>query len=244
MPFGRDMHLSVRFSGGACYRPTQGDGDKTKPLFKTFCHAHRAFHAQSAFHKTRKELISLRVRGLRTRHGGEYQMKIAIIGYSGSGKSTLASKLGQVYGCEVLHLDSIHFSAGWVERTDEEMKRDVEAFLEKDGWVIDGNYSRIFFWERMETADQIIILNFNRFTCIKRAYRRYRTFSHKTRPDMAEGCEEKFDWAFFRWLLWDGRKKKVRDRHKKILQIYKEKTVVLKNQRDIDRLLSTLLTKR
>jgi Adenylate kinase and related kinases len=43
-------------------------------------------------------------------------MKIAIIGYSGSGKSTLAAKLGKFYHAEVLHLDSVHFLPGWVER--------------------------------------------------------------------------------------------------------------------------------
>ncbi|MHC3835481.1 GTPase, partial [Streptococcus thermophilus] len=48
-------------------------------------------------------------------------MKIAIIGYSGSGKSTLANFLGQHYNCEVLHLDKIHFTSNWQERTVDEM---------------------------------------------------------------------------------------------------------------------------
>ncbi|MFQ7701734.1 MAG: DNA topology modulation protein FlaR, partial [Christensenellaceae bacterium] len=40
-------------------------------------------------------------------------MKIAVIGYSGSGKSTLANALGEYYGAEVLHLDCVHWLAGW-----------------------------------------------------------------------------------------------------------------------------------
>jgi adenylate kinase family enzyme len=43
-------------------------------------------------------------------------MKIAIIGHSGSGKSTLAAFLGEKYALPVLHVDTIHFLPGWVER--------------------------------------------------------------------------------------------------------------------------------
>ena len=43
-------------------------------------------------------------------------MKIAILGTSGSGKSTLAKRLGERYGLPVLHMDTVHFLPGWVER--------------------------------------------------------------------------------------------------------------------------------
>ena len=57
-------------------------------------------------------------------------MKIAIIGYSGSGKSTLANFLGQHYNCEVLHLDKIHFTSNWQERTVDEMTAKLDAVIE------------------------------------------------------------------------------------------------------------------
>lgn len=72
-------------------------------------------------------------------------MRIAIIGYSGSGKSTLAAQLGQKLQVPVLHLDSVHWLPGWVERPREEEKQIVRAFLdEHDAWVIDGNYSALW----------------------------------------------------------------------------------------------------
>lgn len=40
-------------------------------------------------------------------------MKIAVIGFSGGGKSTLARRLGELYGVEVLHLDTVHHLSGW-----------------------------------------------------------------------------------------------------------------------------------
>ena len=162
-------------------------------------------------------------------------MKIAIIGYSGAGKSTLARRLGTLYGCEVLHLDRIHFASGWAERTDDEMREDVGRFLEKESWVIDGNYSRAFYQRRLEEADQIVFLNFNRFFCLWRAYRRYRIYRGKTRPDMADGCAEKFDREFVRWILWGGRSRKARKRYRGILAAYPKKSVELKNQTQLDR---------
>lgn len=162
-------------------------------------------------------------------------MKIAIIGYSGAGKSTLAGKLGSYYRCDVLHLDAVHFAPNWVERSEEEMTADVKAFMERESWVIEGNYSGVLYQRRMEEADQIIFLNFNRFSCLWRAYRRYRTYQGKVRPDMAAGCDEKLDWEFVCWILRDGRSPKAKRRYRNVMETYPQKVVVLKNQRELDR---------
>lgn len=167
-------------------------------------------------------------------------MKIAIIGYSGSGKSTLATKLGRHYHCEVLHLDSVHFSEGWAERSDEDMINDTKAFMKKENWVIEGNYSRTLYQERMEQADQIIFMNFSRIACLWRAYRRYQTYKGKTRPDMANGCNEKFDREFVCWILKKGRTKAIRKRYQNVVKSYPEKVVILRNQRELNRFLKTL----
>ena len=101
-------------------------------------------------------------------------MKIAIVGYSGSGKSTLAQKLADKYGAEVLHFDTVQFLPDWVIRNNEDKKQITEDFLDThESWIIDGNYSKLFYERRMEEADQIILLLFNRFSCLFRAFRRY-----------------------------------------------------------------------
>ena len=162
-------------------------------------------------------------------------MKIAILGYSGSGKSTLAQALGRHYGIPVLHLDSLHFFPGWVERPRSEELQIVGAFLEEnDAWVIDGNYSGLHYERRLEEADRIVILLFNRFHCLYRVWRRYRKYRRTSRPDMAEGCPEKLDGAFIRWVLWEGRSRRARQRYRRVQNLYPEKAVVLKNQRQLD----------
>ena len=163
-------------------------------------------------------------------------MKIAIIGYSGSGKSTLARKLGAYYKEDVLHLDSVHFLPGWEERTAESEQRIVKSFLDRHtGWVIDGNYSRLSFDRRMEEADQIVIMLFNRVGCLIRVIRRYIAYRNRTRPDMADGCREKIDLEFAAWVLWKGRGKTARGRYRRLLQRYPDKVTVLKNQRQLNR---------
>lgn len=166
-------------------------------------------------------------------------MKIAIIGYSGSGKSTLARFLADAYGIGVLHFDTVHFLPDWEIRCKEEKEQITKAFLDSHtDWVIDGNYSKLFYDRRMEEADQIILLLFNRFSCFWRAYSRYRKFKGKSRPDMAKGCNEKFDLEFAKWILFEGRTKRARDRYKKVISQYGEKAVVIKNQKQLDRFLS------
>ena len=162
-------------------------------------------------------------------------MKIAIIGYSGSGKSTLARKLALHYGIPVLHLDAVHHLPGWQERDRKSEMAMVNTFLDENpNWVIDGNYSRLHYERRMQEADLIILMLFNRFSCFVRAYRRYRRYKNTTRPDMAKGCHEKFDREFALWILKNGRSKKARDRYRAVLAAHGEKAVVIKNQKQLD----------
>ena len=162
-------------------------------------------------------------------------MKIAIIGYSGSGKSTLAGRLAEHYDIPVLYFDRVQFRPNWEIRPQASKEIMTKTFLDlhKD-WVIDGNYSKLFFERRMEEADVIILMLFNRFSCLHRVWRRYRKYKNQSRPDMGEGCNEKLDREFVKWVLRDGRSKTARQRYQNVVSQYPEKTIVLKNQRQLD----------
>jgi adenylate kinase family enzyme len=163
-------------------------------------------------------------------------MKIAVIGYSGSGKSTLAAKLGKKYGIDVLYIDTIQFLPHWVERSGEEKKVLMVQFLDAhDEWVIDGNYTKLSFDRRMEEADKIIFLAFNRFSCVSRALKRYFRYKGKTRESMAQGCDEKIDAEFLWWVFYKGRTKERKKVYFDAIKKYMEKSVIIKNQRQLNR---------
>ncbi len=170
-------------------------------------------------------------------------MKIAILGYSGAGKSTLARELAEHFSLPVLHLDAVHHLPGWAERTREEECEIVKRFLDDNtegGWVIDGTYKKVLLDRRLDEADLIILMLLGRLRCFFRAYSRYRKYKGKTRPDSAEGCEEKFDKAFAKWLLIDGRVKRRARVFSDVRKTYGDKTRVVKSARQVARLVKEL----
>lgn len=137
-------------------------------------------------------------------------MKIVITGFSGAGKSTLAKNLGKHYNIPVLHLDAYHFKENWQERDKTEFEQIVQDFMKNnESWIIDGNYRRIAT-NRFEACDQLFLLYYNRFFCLKSVIKRYKHYKGKTRPDIADGCEEKIDREFLFWVLCKGRTKQRR----------------------------------
>ena len=116
---------------------------------------------------------------------------------------------------------------------------DVAAFLDANsetGWVIDGNYTNLCYDRRLAESDRILILAFGRWACLRRVMERTRRYRGKTRPDMREGCTEKLDAEFVRWVLWDGRTKERRARFTAVTAAWPAKAEVLRSQRDLDRL--------
>lgn len=167
-------------------------------------------------------------------------MKIAVLGYSGAGKSTLARMLGEHYNIPVLHLDTVQFLPNWKIRSEDEKRKIVKDFMQNDSWVIDGNYSALYKKERLAQADRIIILNFNRFFCFKSALKRYFENKGTSRMDMADGCNEKFDFEFAMWILFWGRTFRRRKGYKDIYKKYKSKTLVFKNRDQVNAYLKSL----
>lgn len=168
-------------------------------------------------------------------------MKIVIMGYSGCGKSTLARKLSQLHGLSLLHLDSVHFQAGWVEKETALEHAEVEAFLDShESWVIDGNYSKLSLQRRLEEADQIISLELNRWVCLWRILKRWKRYRGHSRPDLAEGCPEKVDWEFVRWVLKDGRSPRHLAAFEHRAQLYGDKMIRIQSVKEQKEYLQSL----
>jgi len=131
--------------------------------------------------------------------------RILVIGNSGGGKSTLARNLGEKLGLPVIHLDVLFWKPGWVERDRDEYRASVVEALAAPEWICDGNFTSTFGM-RMALSDTIIWIDRSRFLCLFRAIKRAITYAGGGRPDMTEGCDEKIDFEFYRFILTYDRK--------------------------------------
>ena len=131
--------------------------------------------------------------------------RILILGCGGAGKTVLALRLGKILGLPVHHLDRLWWLPGWVEKSREAFDSELAGLLKQSEWIIDGNYLRTLK-ERLKFADFVIVLNFSRRVCLTRIVRRHLEFRQRTRPDMSDGCRERLDPGFLRYV-WNYRKR-------------------------------------
>lgn len=132
---------------------------------------------------------------------GVKMKKIMLIGSGGSGKSTLASKLGHILSIDVYHLDAIFWKPGWVGTPRDEQKAVQAELVSRDSWIIDGNYGGTMDI-RLQAADTIIFVDLSRWICLYRVLKRRFQYRNIKRTDMAEGCDERIDLKFLRWV-WE-----------------------------------------
>ncbi len=164
--------------------------------------------------------------------------RVLIIGCGGAGKSTLARQLGDRTGLPVVHLDKLFWKPGWVESGREEIDEIIRREMEKDRWIMDGNYNRTL-QRRLGYCDTVIYLDFSRFACLIGVLKRVITTHGTVRPDMGEGCPERFDLDFLKWV-WNFNKSK-RSQYYAMLNALKDKQVIiLKSRREVKSFLANL----
>jgi adenylate kinase family enzyme len=161
--------------------------------------------------------------------------RILIIGCGGAGKSTLARQLGELTGLPVVHLDKLFWHPGWVESTKEEIDAKIAAALDELQWIMDGNYNRTLPM-RIQKCDTVIYLDFSRFACLMGVAKRVLTTYGTVRPDMAEGCPERFDLDFLKWV-WNFNKNKREQYYRLLNEAEGVETIVLKNRRAVRKFL-------
>lgn len=66
-----------------------------------------------------------------------------------------------------------------------------------DRWIIDGNYGGTLDL-RVKEADTVVFLDLPRTLCLYRIVKR--ALSRRPRLDMADGCPERLDRQFVRWV--------------------------------------------
>jgi adenylate kinase family enzyme len=125
--------------------------------------------------------------------------RVVVLGSAGAGKSTLAQQIGVRLNLPVIHLDAYYWKPGWEPTPLADWWEVVDELVAGESWVMDGNYRRTLT-TRLVAADTVIFLDFPRWLCLGRVFRRALRYAGRTRPDMAPGCREKIDLDFLRWI--------------------------------------------
>jgi adenylate kinase family enzyme len=131
--------------------------------------------------------------------------RILVIGSGGAGKSTFAKQLGQILELPVIHLDQLYWKSGWEKPSKDEWAIKVDRAIAGREWVMDGNFGGTLP-QRIKRADAIVLLDISRWICLWRVAKRAVKYRGMHRPDMAPGCQERFDLEFVRWI-WNYPKK-------------------------------------
>ena len=161
--------------------------------------------------------------------------RIMIIGCGGAGKSTLARQLGEKLNLPVVHLDKLFWKPGWEHIPREEFDKLHREALAGEKWILDGNYNRTME-ERIRYCDTVIYLDFSCFACLMGVAKRILTTYGTVRPDMGDGCPERIDLDFLKWV-WNFNRKKRQDTYRLLNETDGIEKIVLKNRRAVKRFL-------
>ena len=160
-------------------------------------------------------------------------MKIAVLGYAGSGKTYLSDYLSEKKKIPILHLDEIKWDKEWKPIDDSLVLPRVSEFMMNNDWIIDGYYDYLFYNERLEASDMIVLLLLPRLTCLYRAIKR-------TKSRRKDGYKNDLNWWFITFTLFGCRNKERRQTYAGIAKKYKDKTVVLKSKRQTDKFMKSI----
>ena len=150
--------------------------------------------------------------------------RVIVIGCPGSGKSTVSRALHNKTGIPLYHLDMMYWNA---DKTTVEKSVFLErlfAVLEKDEWIIDGNYGSTMEL-RMEACDTVIFLDYPLDVCLDGIRER----RGKPRSDMP-WIETKEDSEFIEFIksYSEQQKPKVLE----LLEKYGDKNIVIFKSRE------------
>ena len=150
--------------------------------------------------------------------------KIVVLGPSGAGKSTFSRKLNSIINIPVYHLDNIFWKDDKTHIKREEFDSKLSEILNKEEWIIDGDYSRTYEI-RIKNADTIFFLNYDLNTCLNGVEERI----GKKREDIP-WVENEFDPEFKNWIInWFN---DTLPKLKELLIKYNNKNIIIFNNRN------------
>lgn len=154
--------------------------------------------------------------------------RVLVIGGNGSGKSTFSIALAEKTEIPVVHLDKLYWRDNWTSVSRDEFDSLLSEELNKDSWIIDGNYTRTMT-ERLKYCDTVFYFDFSTIRCLLGVTSRVIKSYGKTRPDMADNCPERFSLEFYKGIL--SFNKRNRKRTTAALDTSDAEVIVFKNRK-------------
>ena len=150
--------------------------------------------------------------------------KVIVIGCPGSGKSTVSRALHNKTGIPLYHLDMMYWNADKTTVEKSVFLERLSAVLEKDEWIIDGNYGSTMEL-RMAVCDTVIFLDYPLDVCLDGIKER----RGKPRSDMP-WIETEEDAEFIEFIknYNEQQKPKVLE----LLEKYSDKNIIIFKSRE------------
>lgn len=159
--------------------------------------------------------------------------KVIVIGCPGSGKSTFAKKLCNATGLTLYHLDLIYHKPDRTTVSREEFDTALSRILEKDAYIIDGNYGRTIE-VRIKECDTVFLFDLPTEVCLEGVLSRI----GKKRDDMP-WVEECFDPEFEEFIK-GFKNDKLQDIYGLLRKFSDKKVIIFKSHDEADEYLSQL----
>ena len=138
--------------------------------------------------------------------------RIVVVGNTGSGKTTLAGELAQRLALRHVELDALYWRPDWVAAPLEEFRTAVQKALKVDGWVVDGNYSKVrqVVWPQ---ADTVVWLDYSLSRIMWQLW--WRTWRRWAKRELLWGTNRERLWhqflsrdSLFLWALQTYRRRR------------------------------------
>lgn len=163
--------------------------------------------------------------------------RVMVIGSPGAGKSVFSRKLKDIANLPLYHLDLLYHKEDGTHIPKEEFDVKLREILEKENWIIDGNYQRTLEM-RLKECDTVFLLDFSAEVCLSGARSRI-----GTKRDDLPWVEEKLDEEF-KQVIMDFPKNKLPQIYD-LIETYKtnKNIIIFKTRKEADNYLEMLKRK-